>query len=73
MTKEGCCGTLADRDLATAYNAVRLLTSYGSPEQSARIPVCRGTEFPLIQRLREASSIHGEDGLGGVQGLLDMR
>ncbi|ORY64626.1 Inosine/uridine-preferring nucleoside hydrolase domain-containing protein [Leucosporidium creatinivorum] len=57
---------------AMTYNAVRLLVSYGSAEQATRIPVFKGSEFPLVAAPRTASTIHGADGLGGVEGLLDM-
>ncbi|TNY24642.1 Inosine/uridine-preferring nucleoside hydrolase domain-containing protein [Rhodotorula diobovata] len=54
------------------YNAVRVLCSFGTPEQVATIPVHKGAERPLLVRPREASFVHGCDGLGGVEGLLDM-
>ncbi|KAM0749924.1 uridine nucleosidase [Meredithblackwellia eburnea MCA 4105] len=57
---------------AMTYNAVRLLCSFGSPAQSASIPVAKGTSVPLVRHLASSSSIHGADGLGGVEGLLDM-
>lgn len=53
------------------YNAVRLLCSFGSPDQSTNIPVVSGTSVPLVRHLASSSSIHGADGLGGVEGLLD--
>ncbi|KAL8291516.1 hypothetical protein RQP46_002494 [Phenoliferia psychrophenolica] len=53
------------------YNAVRLLTSFGSPAQSAAIPVVKGAGLPLIRHLVSQASVHGADGLGGVEGLLD--
>ncbi|GAA6034119.1 hypothetical protein JCM8097_000705 [Rhodosporidiobolus ruineniae] len=54
------------------YNCVRVLCSFGTPEQIKRIPVFKGAAAPLVQPPREASTIHGADGLGGVEGLLDM-
>ncbi|GAA6013777.1 hypothetical protein JCM10207_008187 [Rhodosporidiobolus poonsookiae] len=54
------------------YNCVRILCSFGSPEQVARIPVHKGAAAPLVQPLREAATVHGAGGLGGVEGLLDM-
>ncbi|GAA5898075.1 hypothetical protein JCM6882_003321 [Rhodosporidiobolus microsporus] len=54
------------------YNCVRILCSFGTPEQIANIPVCKGAAVPLVQASRSASTIHGADGLGGVEGLLDM-
>ncbi|GAA5920557.1 hypothetical protein JCM1841_005727 [Sporobolomyces salmonicolor] len=54
------------------YNCVRILCSFSTPEQVKKIPVHRGAAMPLVQRLKEESSVHGADGLGGVMGLLDM-
>ncbi|GAA5833486.1 hypothetical protein JCM9279_001540 [Rhodotorula babjevae] len=54
------------------YNAVRVLCSFGTPEQVAAIPVHKGAERPLLVRPKEGSSVHGIDGLGGVEGLFDM-
>ncbi|BGP40298.1 Uridine nucleosidase 1 [Rhodotorula kratochvilovae] len=54
------------------YNAVRILCSFGTPEQVARIPVHKGAARPLLVRPKEGVSVHGVDGLGGVEGLLDM-
>ncbi|GAA5820191.1 hypothetical protein JCM11251_005519 [Rhodosporidiobolus azoricus] len=54
------------------YNCVRVLCSFGTPEQIAKIPVCMGAAVPLVQSPRTASTVHGTDGLGGVEGLLNM-
>ncbi|BGP36446.1 Uridine nucleosidase 1 [Rhodotorula kratochvilovae] len=53
----------------TIRNAARCLIAFGSPEQAARIPVYAGAEKPLIRLVRHDDEIHGEDGLGGVEGL----
>ncbi|GAA6020879.1 hypothetical protein JCM11491_000018 [Sporobolomyces phaffii] len=54
------------------YNCVRVLCSFGTSEQIDRIPVCQGAAAPLVQEPRATSSVHGVDGLGGVEGLLDL-
>ncbi|GAA5844495.1 hypothetical protein JCM3766R1_007142 [Sporobolomyces carnicolor] len=54
----------------TALNAARCLLSYGSPEQAKRIGVYLGTTKPLIRPVKHDPEIHGDDGLGGVEGLL---
>ncbi|GAA5921816.1 hypothetical protein JCM3775_001838 [Rhodotorula graminis] len=54
------------------YNAVRVLCSFATPEQIASTPVHKGAERPLLVRPKEGASVHGVDGLGGVEGLLDM-
>ncbi|GAA5975883.1 hypothetical protein JCM11641_002828 [Rhodosporidiobolus odoratus] len=54
------------------YNCVRILCSFGTPQQIAKIPVYKGTASPLVQPVREEASVHGADGLGAVEGLLDM-
>ncbi|GAA5858099.1 hypothetical protein JCM1840_001041 [Sporobolomyces johnsonii] len=54
------------------YNCVRILCSFGTPEQVKKVPVHRGAAVPLVQRSKEDSSVHGADGLGGVMGLFDM-
>lgn len=56
---------------AMTYNCVRLLCSFGSPEQVESIPVAMGAADPLVIHLLKASDVHGVDGLGGVEGLLD--
>lgn len=53
----------------SAGNAARCLLVFGSPEQAKRIPVYAGAEKPLLRYVRHDSEIHGEDGLGGVEGL----
>ncbi|BGO94742.1 Uridine nucleosidase 1 [Rhodotorula toruloides] len=53
----------------TSRNAARCLLVFGSPEQAKRIPVYAGAEKPLLRYVRHDSEIHGEDGLGGVEGL----
>ncbi|GAA6062780.1 hypothetical protein JCM10212_006893 [Sporobolomyces blumeae] len=52
-------------------NCVRILCSFGTPEQIARIPVCQGAAGPLVQDAKAHSFVHGIDGLAGVEGLLD--
>lgn len=53
---------------ATHVNAAKLLTVF---EQSpSHLPLIRGADEPLVrQTKRTDSAIHGEDGLGGVEGL----
>ncbi|GAA5947975.1 hypothetical protein JCM3765_007051 [Sporobolomyces pararoseus] len=53
------------------YNCVRVLCSFGTPEQVSRIPVYQGAATPLVQEPKAKSTVHGVDGLGGVEGLLD--
>ncbi|KWU42102.1 uridine nucleosidase [Rhodotorula sp. JG-1b] len=53
----------------TVRNAVRCLLAFGSKEQIERIPVYAGAAEPLIRISRVDNEIHGEDGLGGVEGL----
>ncbi|GAA5980812.1 hypothetical protein JCM10908_003876 [Rhodotorula pacifica] len=53
----------------TVRNAVRCLLAFGSKEQIERIPVYAGAAEPLIRTSRVDNEIHGEDGLGGVEGL----
>ncbi|TNY19575.1 uridine nucleosidase [Rhodotorula diobovata] len=53
----------------TSRNAARCLIAFGSPEQAKSIPVYAGAEKPLIKLVRHDDEIHGEDGLGGVEGL----
>ncbi|GAA5874752.1 hypothetical protein JCM16303_002972 [Sporobolomyces ruberrimus] len=54
------------------YNAVRILCSFGTPDQVTDIPVHQGAAAPLVQESRAKSTVHGVDGLGGVEGLLDL-
>lgn len=54
------------------YNCVRVLCSFGTPEQVANIPVFQGAATPLVQEPKAKSTVHGVDGLGGVEGLLDI-
>ncbi|GAA6007257.1 hypothetical protein JCM11491_003064 [Sporobolomyces phaffii] len=54
----------------TALNAARCLLSYGSSDQADRIKVFEGVSKPLIRPVRHDPEIHGDDGLGGVEGLL---
>ncbi|GAA5896532.1 nucleoside hydrolase [Sporobolomyces salmoneus] len=54
----------------TTLNAARCLLSYGSAEQSRKVKVYAGVTKPLLRPVRHDSEIHGNDGLGGVQGLL---
>ncbi|GAA6035970.1 hypothetical protein JCM8097_005192 [Rhodosporidiobolus ruineniae] len=58
---------------ATTVNAARCLLSFGSPEQAKSVPVYEGADKPLIRVVRHDDEIHGEDGLGGVEGLLDHK
>jgi hypothetical protein len=58
--------------LLTAYNCVRVLCSFGTPDQIASIPVYQGAATPLVQEPKAKSTVHGVDGLGGVEGLLDL-
>ncbi|GAA5856742.1 hypothetical protein JCM8547_008818 [Rhodosporidiobolus lusitaniae] len=53
------------------YNCIRILASFGTKEQVDSIPVFQGAAVPLVQPSISASSVHGVDGLGGVEGLLD--
>ncbi|GJN92195.1 hypothetical protein Rhopal_005225-T1 [Rhodotorula paludigena] len=55
----------------TTHNAARCLLAFGSQEQVRRIPVVAGADKPLIRVVRHDDEIHGEDGLGGVEGLPD--
>lgn len=50
----------------THANAVRLLHAYHAPVD---VHAHRGATKPLIRPVRSDSEIHGEDGLGGVEGL----
>jgi len=53
----------------TTRNAARCLVAFGSPDQAQRTPVYAGAAKPLIRLVRHDDEIHGEDGLGGVEGL----
>ncbi|GAA5901574.1 hypothetical protein JCM8208_001543 [Rhodotorula glutinis] len=53
----------------TTRNAARCLVAFGSPEQAQRTPIYAGAAKPLIRLVRHDDEIHGEDGLGGVEGL----
>ncbi|EKM74890.1 hypothetical protein AGABI1DRAFT_123493 [Agaricus bisporus var. burnettii JB137-S8] len=50
----------------TALNAARCLNAFGAPEH---IKVYPGATKPLILPAKHDPEIHGEDGLGGVEGL----
>ncbi|KAJ3551422.1 hypothetical protein NP233_g13084 [Leucocoprinus birnbaumii] len=50
----------------TALNAARCLYAFGAP---THIKVYPGAMNPLIQPAKHDPEIHGEDGLGGVEGL----
>ncbi|GAA5832426.1 hypothetical protein JCM3766R1_003069 [Sporobolomyces carnicolor] len=54
------------------YNCVRVLCSFGTQEQIERVPVHQGAAMPLVQDPKPKSSVHGVDGLGGVEGLFDL-
>ena len=54
--------------LHTAQNAARCLHAFGAPED---IHVYPGASKPLIRPTKHDPEIHGEDGLGGVEGLED--
>lgn len=58
--------------LPPALNTVRLLCSFGTPEQARSIPVHAGASSPLVRHLASGSGIHGVTGLDGVEGLLDI-
>ncbi|KAL0950277.1 hypothetical protein HGRIS_010257 [Hohenbuehelia grisea] len=51
----------------TALNAARCLHAFGADRQ---IRVYPGASKPLILPVKYDAEIHGEDGLGGVEGLL---
>ncbi|BGP52477.1 hypothetical protein JCM8202_000124 [Rhodotorula sphaerocarpa] len=53
----------------TLPNAAKCLLAFGSPEHFERIPVYAGASEALIRMSRADNEIHGEDGLGGVEGL----
>ncbi|EIW76317.1 uridine nucleosidase [Coniophora puteana RWD-64-598 SS2] len=50
----------------TTRNAARCLHAFGAPPH---IRVHRGAAKPLLRPVRHDPEIHGEDGLGGVEGL----
>jgi uridine nucleosidase len=52
----------------TAQNAARCLHAFGARED---ILVYPGADKPLIKPKKHDPEIHGEDGLGGVEGLSD--
>jgi hypothetical protein len=52
----------------TARNAARCLHAFGAPED---IRVYPGASKPLIRPTKHDPEIHGEDGLGGVEGFPD--
>ncbi|KAH7922964.1 Inosine/uridine-preferring nucleoside hydrolase [Leucogyrophana mollusca] len=52
----------------TSKNAARCLHAFGAPNDVLVYP---GAAKPLTRKVLYASDIHGEDGLGGVIGLLD--
>ncbi|GAA5859770.1 hypothetical protein JCM1840_006446 [Sporobolomyces johnsonii] len=57
----------------TTLNAIRCLVSFGSPEQAAKVPVYSGATKPLLRYVKHDAEIHGDDGLGGVEGLLSAQ
>ncbi|PWN46830.1 nucleoside hydrolase [Violaceomyces palustris] len=57
-------GNASGRD--TFLNAVRLMAAYRAP---THIPLIRGADEPLVKQSKVDVGIHGEGGLGGVQGL----
>ena len=57
-------GNAGGRD--TFLNAVRLMALYRADPS---IPVIRGSDCPLVKEVKVDVGIHGEGGLGGVQGL----
>lgn len=57
--------------LGFVVNAARLLCSFGSLEQATSIPIIAGASQPLLRAAKHDTEIHGDDGLGGVEGLLD--
>lgn len=54
-----------------AVNAARLVCSFASAEQAAALPIVQGAARPLLRVAKHDTEIHGDDGLGGVEGLLD--
>ncbi|CEQ38872.1 SPOSA6832_00338 [Sporobolomyces salmonicolor] len=58
---------------SVAVNAIRCLLSFGSPEQAAKVPVYSGATKPLLRYVKHDAEIHGDDGLGGVEGLLSAQ
>lgn len=52
----------------TAQNAARCLYAFGAPEY---VKVYPGASKPLIRPEKHDPEIHGDDGLGGVEGLPD--
>ena len=57
-------GNAGGRD--TFINAVRLMALYRA---NPSIPVIRGSDCPLVKDVKVDVGIHGQGGLGGVQGL----
>lgn len=57
-------GNAGGRD--TFLNAVRLMALYRA---DPAIPVIRGSDCPLVKEVKVDVGIHGQGGLGGVQGL----
>jgi len=57
-------GNAGGRD--TFLNAVQLMALYRADPS---IPVIRGSDCPLVKEVKVDVGIHGEGGLGGVQGL----
>lgn len=57
-------GNAGGRD--TFLNAVRLMALYRADPS---IPVIRGSDCPLVKEVKVDVGIHGQGGLGGVQGL----
>ena len=55
---------------STYLNAVRLLSAFKVDPSQCRI--WRGADVPLMRPARVDVGIHGEDGLGGVEGLPDL-
>lgn len=55
----------------TYFNAVRLLVAYNiSPNQ---VHVWRGANIPLLRQAKVDADIHGDDGLGGVECLPNIK
>lgn len=61
----------ASSRIALTVNAARLVCSFASPERAAALPIVQGVAQPLLRPAKHDTEIHGDDGLGGVEGLLD--
>ncbi|KAM0755625.1 uridine nucleosidase [Meredithblackwellia eburnea MCA 4105] len=55
----------------TTLNAAKVLCSFADPKVAKEVPVYSGTSKPLLRPVKHDPEIHGESGLGGVEGLLE--